>query len=253
MKNNLFFSLSVVLFFNCLTFSLPSYAEDTASPGIHGHGTLGVEDVPLMQAIEKGDLVLVKKLIAEGASIDVELFNGMKPVHEAAASGQAEIAQYLLDSGADVDSKMMNDITPLFIAVESQHLQVAKVLVSSGAQYAGREIGLAIIRDDLDMIKLLVNTPERANLAGRRGITLLHSAAMSGRQAIAQYLIEQGAKVDIKTDDGETPLDLAAGNKEHLSGLMARGISKEQLLEQGFDYDGLDAVISLLKKYENEQ
>ena len=204
-----------------------------------------------MQAIEKGDLALVKKLIGEGTSINVEIFNGMKPIHQAAAAGQADIAQYLLEQGADVNSRMINDISPLFIAVESQHPDVVKVLLSKGAQYSGREIQLAIVNDDLDMLKLLVTTPELANLAGRKGATLLHAAAMSGKPAITQYLVDQGAKVDAKTNDGETPLDMATRNKERLSGLVARGISNEQLLEQGFNYDGYDAVISILKKYEN--
>jgi ankyrin repeat protein len=250
MKKYTFLSFVLVLCF--ITISLPTFSDDKAPAGLYGYGTLNSEDVPLMQAIEKGDLALVKKLIDEGTSIDVQLFNGMKPIHQAAATGQADIAQYLLEQGADVNSRMINDISPLFIAVESQHPDVLKVLLSKGAQYSGREIQLAIVNDDLDMLKLLVTTPELANLRGRKDTTLLHSAAMSGKPAIAQYLIDQGAKVDAKTDDGETPLDMATRNKEHLSDLIARGVSKEQILQQGFNYDGYDAVISILNKYKDK-
>ena len=241
--------LSAILVLCSLTFSFSAYAEGKASSGLYGHGTLQMEDVPLMQAIEKGDLSLVKKLINEGASLDTELFNGMKPIHEAVASGHAAIAQYLLNKGADVDSKMINDITPLFIAIESKHPDVAKVLLSKGAQYSGHEITLAINRDELDMVKLLVTTPRLANQAGRKGLTLLHAASILGHPGIVQYLIDQGAEVDAKTEDGDTPLDLATKSKGKLSGLLASGVSKEELVQQGFNYDGLEAVITLLKKY----
>ena len=251
MKRYLFLSAIPVLF--AITIGLSAYAGDKVSSGLYGHGTLQMEDVPLMQAIEKGDLSLVKKLINKGASLNAELFNGMKPIHEAAASGHADIAQYLLSKGADVDSKMINGITPLFIAIESQHPEVAKVLLSKGAQYSGHEISLAINRNELDMVKLLVTTPRFANLAGSKGLTLLHAASFLGRPRIVQYLIDQGAEVDVKTEDGDTPLDLATKSKDKLSSFLASGVSKEQLLQQGINYDGLEAVITLLKKYERKE
>jgi len=252
MKRDTFSRLSVVIILTIIAFFSTVYADDKASSGLNGNGHLQFEDIPLMQAIAKGDLDLVKKLVDEGASIDVELFNGMKPIHEAAADGKIDIVQYLLESGADVNSKMVNDITPIFIAVESQNLDVAKLLLSKGAKYSGREINLAIIRDNLVFIKLLVNTPALANSYGHNRATLLHAAAMSGKPEIVQYLIDQGANVDAKTADGETPLDMATKNKERLSGLLARGINKEQLLDQGFNYDGYDDVIAILKKHENK-
>ena len=248
MKKNIFFRVLLVFAFSFIA-SIPlSRADDKASPGLNGHGNLQFEDVPLMQAIEKGDLELVKKLVHEGTSIKVKLFNGMQPIHEAAADGQVEIAKYLLDSGADVNAKMANDITPILIAIETQNTAIARLLLSRGAQISGRDISTAIFKDDLDIVKLLVTTPELANLTGRNNMTLLHVAAMTGRPAIVQYLIDQGAMVDTKNAKGDTPLDLATRNKEHLSGLVAHSVNKKEILDQGFNYDGYDDVISILKK-----
>lgn len=248
MNKNIFSRLLLILIFNFITVIPISHGDDKASPGQNGHGNLQFEDVPLMQAIEKGDLDLVKKLVHEGTSINVKLFNGMQPIHEATADGQVDIAKYLLESGADVNSKMANDITPMFIAIETQNVDIAKLLISKGAQYSGRDISTAIFKDDLDIIKLLVTTPELANLNGRNNMTLLHVAAMTGRPAIVQYLIDQGAKVDVKNSKGDTPLDLATRNKDRLSGLVAHGVNKKEILDQGFNYDGYDNVISILKK-----
>lgn len=253
MTRIIFLRTSALLILNFITFSFTANADDAMPSGLHGHGSLQSVDISLMQAIEKGDLPLVKKLINEGASINVELFNGMTPIHQAAMSGHFDIVHYLLDSGADVNSKMANGITPLFIAVESQNPDVIKLLLSKDAQYTEREVNLAFIRDNLEIVKLLVTSSQLANLQGRNGITLLHDAALAGKSTIVQYLIAQGAKLDAKTNDGETALDMAIKNKEHLTGLLARGITHDQLLAQGFNYDGYDAVIALIEKHRNKQ
>lgn len=245
------FSVAIILAFILL---VPlSHADDEIFSGPQGHKHLHFKDIPLLQAIDKGDLEQVKKLVKEGADIDVELSNGMKPIHVAVATGQADITAFLLESGADVNSRSIKGISPLNLALDTRNIDTIKVLLSKGARYSGRDIYGAIFKDNLDIVKLLVNTPELANLSGRKNITLLHVAAMAGRPSIVQYLIDQGATVVARTGDGDTPLDLASRNKEHLSGLVAHGISKREILEQGFNYDGYDAVITILKKYTSKK
>jgi ankyrin repeat protein len=249
MEKELFSRVILIIVLNFLLYIPTPQADDQATSEPQGHEHLHFKDVPLLQAIDKGDLALVQKLVKEGADIDVELSNGMKPIHVAAATGQADIAEFLLDSGADVNSRSKKGITPLNLALDTQDIDTIKVLLSKEAQYSGSDIYGAIFKDHLDIVKLLVNTPELANLTGRKNITLLHVAAMAGRPAIVQYLIDQGAKVDARSGDGDTALDLATRNKQHLSGLVAQGISKEEILGQGFNYDGYETVISILKKY----
>ena len=239
--------LLVGLILTCISFVSIAFADDEAPSTIRGHETLHFKDVPLLEAIDKGDLDQVKKLVNNGASIEIELINGMKPIHVAAATGNTAIAEFLLDSGAEVNSMSNKGITPLILALDAENMDMIKLFISRGALYTGQDVYGAIYKDNLDIVKLLVTSPALANLSGRRNITLLHVAAMVGRPDIVQYLIGQGARVDAKTSDGETPLDLAMRNKERLSGLLDHGVSRQEILGQGFNYDGYEKVISILK------
>jgi ankyrin repeat protein len=43
----------------------------------------------------------------------------------------------------------------------------------------------------------------------RSGMTPLHAAARKGLKKVVELLIHEGADVNAKDDDGDTPLDLA--------------------------------------------
>ena len=49
------------------------------------------------------------------------------------------------------------------------------------------------------------------NQANTRGETALHGAACRGADTIVQFLVDHGAKLDAKTKQGFTPLDVAMG------------------------------------------
>ena len=49
------------------------------------------------------------------------------------------------------------------------------------------------------------------NAADARGQTALHGAALKGYDQVVQYLLDHGAKPDIKDKRGLTPLDFALG------------------------------------------
>ena len=60
------------------------------------------------------------------------------------------------------------------------------------------------------MVKLLVEQGVvHINERDERGATLAHKAAGQGHLAILQWLIEMGASMDLTTQSGETPKDVA--------------------------------------------
>jgi len=58
----------------------------------------------------------------------------------------------------------------------------------------------------------------------QQGFVPLHDAAANGEQAILQLLVEHGARVDARTDDGKAPYDLAIarGQREVAEWLKTR-------------------------------
>lgn len=162
----------------------------------------------------------------------------------------------LLDAGANPNAVINN--TPrsrmregsprilfasvLMRAVFSADLEVVKLLLAHGADphaiSADREtmvsaaVGLGFIRsfhkvrpvaDRLEIIKMLVGMGENVNAADNYGITPLMVAANLGEVSIIQYLLDQGARLDMhdlgKKNDGQfgssieplMPIDYAIG------------------------------------------
>mmetsp|Transcript_33191 Transcript_33191/g.83752 ORF Transcript_33191/g.83752 Transcript_33191/m.83752 type:complete len:182 (+) Transcript_33191:23-568(+) len=91
--------------------------------------------VPLMsEAAFKGDIAMLERLVARGASVNQHDQYDRTPLHFAAFNGHLEAVRWLIDQKADVNvSGVVNGFTPLFAACENNDLEVAKLLVEAGA------------------------------------------------------------------------------------------------------------------------
>ena len=63
----------------------------------------------------------------------------------------------------------------------------------------------------LEAVKLCVELGMDVNAVNSMGLTALHGAANRGSDEIIRYLVQQGAKVDVKDAEGRTPLTWAEG------------------------------------------
>lgn len=140
-------------------------------------------------------------------------------------------------------------LTPLFIGAENLNIPMLRLLVASGADTriaapdgttqlmvaAGvNDIGQP---DDVDpgprleAAKLLLEQGNDVNAVNGRGDTALHGAARRGAKELAQLLIEHGARLDIKSKIGVTPLAIAEGKecqygcKDGLMGLVQPAVA----------------------------
>ncbi len=69
---------------------------------------------------------------------------------------------------------------------------------------------IAAYNGDLDHVKLLVEQGVvNVNERDERGATLAHKAAGQGHLHILQWLLEMGASMELTTQSGETPKDVA--------------------------------------------
>lgn len=186
-----------------------------ADPNASGSGYTA-----LHAAILRSDLDLVKALLAHGANPDMRMTKGTPvrrdttdwnlpapligstPYLLAARFLEPEIMQVLVAGGADPKQKMPNGATPVMVAVG----------MGSGANEDRR--GIAAIdfgkvepeSQVLDTVKAALALSGDVNAASVAGDTALHAAASLGHDTVVQFLVAQGAEINVKNKRGQTPL-----------------------------------------------
>jgi ankyrin repeat protein len=138
----------------------------------------------LMTAITHNDILTVERLIQKGVDVNELDANQDAPLVIAAYKGYTEIVEKLLEASADIT------------AVDPQ----MKATALHAAAYAGRtEAAKVLIRYKIDIDKQ----------GPYNGYTALHDAIWQNNIETAQVIIEGGANLEIKSNDGQTALDLA--------------------------------------------
>jgi ankyrin repeat protein len=122
--------------------------------------------------------------------------------------------------------------TPYMLAATSYDAPMMRLLVAHGANpriltkenttalilAAGMAEGLSYLpqrteeddRHALEAVKLAVELGDDVNAANDARETAVHAAAYVGSDAIIQFLVEKGAKLEVKDSSGQTPLSIAA-------------------------------------------
>jgi uncharacterized protein len=155
----------------------------------------------LMDAVKGNQVARVRQLIQEGADVDELDDHQDAPLVMAAYQGHVEVLQLLLEAGADVK------------AVDPE----MRATALHAAAYAGRT----------DAARLLIQYGIDIDRQGPyNGYTALHDAIWQNHVATAQVLIEAGANLSLKSNAGETPLDLArARGRREISALLERKLT----------------------------
>jgi ankyrin repeat protein len=155
-----------------------------------------------------------------------------------------ELAKHLLAHGADPSARAatktarrnpgdMNytefkGATPFFLAAKAVDLPMMRLLLSAKADYTTPidehttplmvAAGVGCVpgqwlepeRDVFAAVKLLVDELNAdVNALNDRHETALHGAVCRGADSVIQYLVDKGAKLDVKDVEGKTPLDVA--------------------------------------------
>ena len=117
----------------------------------------------------------------------------------------------------------------VFEAVSSSSAPCLRVLLEAGAdpRLARPEGGdspliRAISRERLDMAAMLIDAGDDINALANTGWTPVHAASAAGSLEILELLECRGAKLDVVTNDGVTPLMLIAGNPEATRWLLQK-------------------------------
>ena len=123
---------------------------------------------------------------------------GSAALHIAASSGSVALVRLLAEAGGDPNLVRKDGHTPLTVAVVAGDLPVVKELVAQGADLEARY-------DPDDKLP----DPDKAITLSRKRQTVTHIAAAGLLPGMVEYLHSQGAPIDWRNGQGETPLDLA--------------------------------------------
>ncbi len=162
-------------------------------------------------------LDLIKTLLDRGSKLDARIaevppirrwimpvgdlswvdFTGQTPFVRAALSGDITVMRLLLDRGADPNIQTFSKTTALMAA--------AGVNWAVGQTYTESKESL------LEAVKLCLEKGADVNAANSMGITAVIGAANRGSDEILRFLVEKGARLDVKDKEGRTPLTWAGG------------------------------------------
>jgi ankyrin repeat protein len=174
-------------------------------------------------AAQRGHTELVHLLLQHSADPNArEPGDHTYPLHWAAAHGHVEIVQALLNAGSDVhgfgDDHALDVIgwATVFRSPGENWRTIVSLLLGRGARH---HIFSAIATGDLNVIREVVRQdPESLKRRGSRfeeERTALHYAMSLNRYDILDLLIELGADLEAKDDNGHTAFAVAMLHGDH--------------------------------------
>lgn len=162
--------------------------------------------------IELDSRSAVLAALLQGVDPNVLAPNGQRPLHWALMheSGQA-LDGLLADPRVDVEAENANGERPLMLAALRGRLDWAQWLVRRGAQI----------------------DPTR----GRKAWSALHYACSGPDRGVSAWLLDQGADIEARSENGSTPLMMAMGygSLDSAAVLLARGAARTARNDLGLD------------------
>ena len=214
----------------------------------------------LHRAAYPGHLEIVRLLIEHGADVNVEDKLKRTPLEHAAVASRTEVVKLLIEKGANPNARNEGGATPLHVAAGSADKDTVEVLIDKGASVTLRDTGgstplyWAMMsanpgrREIVDIIAATGKVPSTMHLAAyigdsarvktfiEEGVavnekeagagTALHCAAAGGQKGVAEFLLAHGADVNVRSNDGMTPLQSAvycSDDEETVKLLIANG------------------------------
>lgn len=180
---------------------------------------------PLMFAVEKGNVKLIKELIKVGANVNTSDSKGRTPFLNANNKNIESIWSILLNNGADPNKMSSLKETPLTFACRSGNLYLVKLLLNAGIDLNNKQaytaFTSAVSQGDTEIVKLLLDAGIKPN--NRQDLI---EACKQNNEEILQFLLQKNSSnINYQNEEGKTALMIACetGNPTLVSLLLNAG------------------------------
>ena len=199
----------------------------------------------LLWAVHWDDLELIDLLLESGADPNTADDHGVTPLERASENANAEVVERLLARGAEAAAKRVSGLTPLMTAARTGNIDVVRALVDRGAVVNARThetnstaLMWALAAPHPEVVRLLLDSGADPEIATTTGITPLMFAARNGDKAMGEVLLEAGINVNDTSHDGTHVLPFAIAAGQSEFALF--------LLDHGADPDSWMGGVSAL-------
>jgi len=177
-------------------------------------------DQQLIQAAGRGDLPLLKKLLAAGTSVTARDQRKRTALLAATQENRIEAARLLIAAGADVNAKDDIEDSPYLLAGARGYLEILRATLAAGAdlkstnRYGGTALIPACHYGHVETVRELLKTGIDVDHVNRLGWTALLEAIILGdggarHTEIVQLLLAHRANPNRADAQGVTPLQHA--------------------------------------------
>ncbi|XP_002737915.1 fibronectin type 3 and ankyrin repeat domains protein 1-like [Saccoglossus kowalevskii] len=172
---------------------------------------------PLMSAAQKGYLNIVELLIEYGADVNFQNDSGKNALMLSCFAGHIEVVKLLKSHGAQWDVRDKGGSTPMHWAVDSANTQLLRWIILDGCPVDIRDrnsgwsplMRACTLGGNTEVAKTLINAGANVNTKDNDGKTPLMIAALNGHLSLVELLIQKGADVHVKNEFGKTAIDFA--------------------------------------------
>ncbi|XP_068185586.1 ankyrin repeat and SOCS box protein 9-like isoform X2 [Antennarius striatus] len=157
---------------------------------------------PIHDAAFNGRLLALQRLIAQGACVNLNTLDKVSPLHGACIQGHVACAKLLVEKGANVNSSTVGGETPLSEACARGHVACMALLLQHGGNPSGSSQASSPIH------KAAEKGANANNCVS--GESPLHIASRLSNPELVSVLLDHGASLSLKNNEGKHPLDLAS-------------------------------------------
>ncbi len=178
---------------------------------------MAFKDYALIEAAADNNLAEVKKLLDDGANPNTLGDYGWTALHEACSHSniKTEIVEALLNAGADPNLHASGGISALQLAVQKDNLDVVKKLVDAHADIeymnGGKKSVLyyAAFSKNSDICTYVIDKLPNMGALNKEGDTALHVLLKEDKEDAIYNLVMSGFDVNLKNSAGESSRSMA--------------------------------------------